>query len=142
MSAADFTRIAKQLTGLVDAAAKKEAMSRVVLSGEGIMKREVPVKRGTLRRSITSRVEQGGDRGVVGTNLNYARAVNDGSKPHIIRPKTAKALFWKGALHPVRSVNHPGNRPNDFVGRTRDKLQPVAERDLAAVYGARLGKVG
>lgn len=141
MSAADFTRVARQINGLVDQAAKHAAMSRVVLSGEGMMKREVPVKKGTLRRSITSRVEQGGNRGIVGTNLSYARPVNDGSRPHIITAKKAKALSWKGALHPVRSVNHPGTRPNDFVGRTRDRLRPVAERDLAAVFGSRLGKV-
>lgn len=141
MSAADFTRVARQISGLVDQAAKHTAMSRVVISGEGIEKREVPVKKGTLRRSITSRVEQGGNRGVIGTNLNYARPVNDGSRPHIITARKAKALFWKGARHPVRSINHPGNRPNDFVGRTRDKLRPVAERDLQAVFGAKLARV-
>lgn len=140
MSAADFIRVAKQLAGLVPSA-KHTAMSRVVIAGEGIMKRETPVKRGGLRRSITSRVERGGDRGVIGTNLNYARPVNDGSKPHIIRPKVAKALFWRGAAHPVRSVNHPGNRPNDFVGRTRERLRPVAEQELKAVFGDRLSKV-
>jgi hypothetical protein len=142
VSAADFLRVAKQLTGLVDAAAKKDAMSRVVIAGEGIMKREAPVKRGGLRRSITSRVERGGDRGMVGTNLKYARAVNDGSRPHIIKPTRAKALFWRGALHPVRSVNHPGNKANDFVGRTRERLRPVAERELKAVFGDKLARVG
>jgi hypothetical protein len=140
VSAADFIRVAKQIAGLVPSA-RHTAMSRVVIAGEGIMKREAPVKKGTLRRSITSRVERGGDRGVIGTNLNYARAVNDGSKPHIIRPKAAKALYWKGALHPVRSVNHPGNRPNDFVGRTRERLRPVAERELAAVMDSEMRKI-
>lgn len=140
MSAADFARVAKQLTGLVQSQ-KHTAMSRVVLLGEGIMKREVPVKKGTLRRSVTSRVERGGDRGVVGTNIDYARAVNDGSRPHIITPKRAKALYWKGALHPVKIVHHPGTRPNDFVGRTRDKLRPVAEKELSKVFGAALGKI-
>lgn len=144
MSAADFTRVARQLNGVVDAAAKHDAMSRVVLSGEGMMKREVPVNRGTLRRSITSRVERGGNRGIVGTNLPYARPVNDGSgiygpKKARIVPTVKKALFWKGAAHPYRSVK--GQRPNDFVGRTREKLRPVAERDLAAVFGARLRAV-
>lgn len=140
MSAADFIRVAKELAGLVPSA-KHKAMSRVTLQGEALMKREVPVKKGTLRRSITSRVERGGDRGVIGTNLNYARAVNDGSRPHIIRPKTAKALYWKGALHPVRSVNHPGTKPNPFVERTRERLKPIAERELAAEFGKALGKI-
>lgn len=30
-----------------------------------------------------------------------------------IVPTTAKALFWPGAMHPVRSI--AGQRPNDFV---------------------------
>lgn len=141
MSAADFTRVARDLLGLTRQAVRQTAMQRVVVQGEALMKREAPVKRGTLRRSITSRVERGGSRGIVGTNLTYARAVNDGSKPHVIRPRTAKALYWKGALHPVRSVNHPGNKPNDFVGRAREALRPVAERELAAVFGSELGKI-
>lgn len=132
--------IAKQLASLVKNT-KKEAMQRVVLQGETLMKREAPVKQGTLRRSITSRVEQGGNRGVIGTNLQYARAVNDGSKPHIIRPKTAKALYWRGAAHPVKSVRHPGTKANPFVERTRDHLKPIAERELAAEFGSALGKI-
>lgn len=141
MSAADFIRVARQLTGLMPDV-KRPAMSRVVIAGEGIMKHEAPVKRGALRRSITSRVERGGDRGVIGTNINYARAVNDGSRPHIIKPKRAKALFWRGALHPVRVVHHPGSKGVQFVERTRDRLRPVAERELGAEYGKALGRIG
>lgn len=56
-----------------------------------------------------------GRRAVIGTDLNYAPIVVFGSKPHTIYPKTRKALFWKGAAHPVFSVRHPGTRPNPFV---------------------------
>lgn len=34
--------------------------------------------------------------------------VERGTRPHIIRPKVKKALFWPGAGHPVASVRHPG----------------------------------
>ncbi|WP_343073091.1 hypothetical protein [Clostridium sp. YIM B02569] len=27
-----------------------------------------------------------------------------------IRPKNKKALYWKGAAHPVKQVNHPGTK--------------------------------
>lgn len=140
MSAADFARVANQLSGLVKST-KREAMQRVVLQGESLMKRETPVRTGTLRRSITSRVERGGDRGIIGTNLTYARAVHDGSKPHIIRPKRAKALFWKGAAHPVRVVHHPGTKANAFIARTRDRLRPIAERELSQEFGRALGRI-
>ena len=32
-------------------------------------------------------------------------------------PKDKKALYWPGAAHPVRKVNHPGSKANDFMGR-------------------------
>jgi phage gpG-like protein len=138
MSADDFHRVARQLDNLVPKN-KKDAMQRVVLQGESLMKRETPVKTGALRRSITSRVERGGDRGIIGTNLKYARAVNDGSKPHIIRPKRAKAL--KTPYGYFKVVRHPGTKARMFVEHTREKLRPVAERELANIYGAALGKI-
>jgi hypothetical protein len=104
-------QIAAQLRNLVTNRTLTEAMTRSVLIVEGNTKREAPVKTGNLRRTITSRVEQGGKRGVIGTNAPYARPVHDGSRPHIITAKRAKALYWKGASHPVRSVKHPGNKP-------------------------------
>ena len=92
-------------------------MSRIVLTVEGNAKREAPVRTGHLRRSITSRVEGTGERGVIGTNLAYARSVHEGTAPHTIRPRTKKALFWKGARHPVRAVRHPGTPGNPFFTR-------------------------
>jgi hypothetical protein len=127
----DFARVAKQLTGLVTSN-KRQAMSRVVLRGEAIVKREAPVKTGMLRRSITGKVEAGGNRGIVGTNVRYARAVHEGYDPFIIRPKAAKALYWKGAKHPVRRVRHPGFKGDPFIKRGGDKLRPVAEQELKA----------
>lgn len=112
------------------------AMQRIVLQGEAYAKREAPVKRGTLRRSITSRVESGGRRGVIGTNLSYARPVHDGSRAHVIRPRTKRALFWKGAKHPVRMVRHPGTTANPFFARALTRLAPFATSTLAAA-GAR-----
>ncbi|MFA7174567.1 MAG: phage virion morphogenesis protein [Kiritimatiellia bacterium] len=48
----------------------------------------------------------------VGTNVAYAAIHQLGgqTKPHVIRPKNGKALFWPGASHPVKSVNHPGSK--------------------------------
>jgi hypothetical protein len=33
----------------------------------------------------------------------------------VIVPVSAKALFWPGAAHPVKRVNHPGTRANPFL---------------------------
>ncbi len=47
----------------------------------------------------------------------YAEHVILGTGPHTIEPKDAKALYWPGAGHPVRRVNHPGTTPNDYLKR-------------------------
>lgn len=130
----------RKLDGLVEKN-KKNAMSRVVLQGEAIAKREAPVRQGHLRRTITSRVESGGDRGRIGTNAKYARAVHEGMKPRVIKATRAKALFWPGARHPVKSVKHPGSRANPFFDRTRDRLRPIAERELKDWMNVTLNKV-
>jgi hypothetical protein len=39
---------------------------------------------------------------------DYAPHVEFGTKPHTITAKNAKALYWPGAAHPVKSVKHPG----------------------------------
>jgi len=52
------------------------AMQRAVLLAEAASKKRTPVKTGTLRRSETSRVEQDGLIGRIGTNLNYAPLIH------------------------------------------------------------------
>ena len=49
------------------------------------------------------------------SNIEYAIIVEKGSKPHIIRPKNKKALYWEGAKRPVKLVNHPGSRAKPFL---------------------------
>lgn len=52
-------------------------------------------------------------RGVEGsTNVKYAAIHHLGGQtgPHTIIPRTKKALFWPGAAHPVKSVQHPGSK--------------------------------
>jgi HK97 gp10 family phage protein len=58
---------------------KVKLMSRITLTVEANTKPRVPVDTGTLRRSITHRVERAGERGVVGTNVNYAVYVHEGT---------------------------------------------------------------
>lgn len=49
------------------------AMTRIVIAAEGNVRRASHVRTGTLRRSWTHLVEGTGKRGVVGTNVVYAR---------------------------------------------------------------------
>jgi hypothetical protein len=48
-----------------------------------------------------------------------------------IRPRNARALYWEGARHPVRSV--AGQRPNDFV---TPALAIARDRALARIQVA------
>ena len=97
-------------------------------------KRESPVRTGRLRRSI-SYVAGGPARYVVSPNVPYAASVHGGTRAHVIVPTVKKALFWKGARHPVRRVNHPGTKGNPFMTRALDRSTPEIRR-IAAAAGA------
>ena len=96
-----------------------------------MMRREVPFASGKLSQNIQSK--SNGLQGEVGPNLSavpYAIFVHSGTKPHEIRPTTKKALYWKGALHPVKVVRHPGTKPNKFVDRTASEAEKMVPRIL------------
>ncbi|MCX5365944.1 HK97 gp10 family phage protein [Streptomyces sp. NBC_00124] len=77
-------------------------------------KRMVPVKSSRLHDSIYSDVDRGKVR--VGVkNVPYWSLVEFGAPDHVITPKNKKALYWKGARHPVKRVNHPGNDAQPFL---------------------------
>lgn len=67
-------------------------------------------KSGRLMKSITpaSTAKQA----VVGTNVVYAAIHQFGgkTKAHTITARHKKVLFFPGAAHPVKSVNHPGSK--------------------------------
>jgi phage virion morphogenesis protein len=69
-------------------------------------------------------------------------SIGGDTKAHTIRPKNKRALFWPGAAHPVRSVNHPGShipaRPYLGMGE-RDRVRILA---LAEEYLARAANQG
>lgn len=50
--------------------------------------------------------------------VDYGEILEEGSKPHIIRPKNKKALYWRGANHPVKQVNHPGTKGKPIIEPT------------------------
>lgn len=93
-------------------------------------KQNVPVRTGNLGRSIEPdpitfagpfRVETG-----VTAHANYARYVHDGTAPHVIRPRQARALRFQMGSRTVfaASVNHPGTRARPFL---RNAAQTVAD---------------
>jgi hypothetical protein len=106
-----------------------DAAARQVVARAKIL---APVDTGRLRASI--RVERRSllgfrNRWTIGSDVSYAEMVHDGTRPHIIRPKTAKALRFKvgGRIVYARMVRHPGTRARPFLDR--------ALREVAAARG-------
>ncbi|MFB7111729.1 HK97 gp10 family phage protein [Streptomyces sp. NPDC056291] len=77
-------------------------------------KRYAPVRTGHLKQSLVAEVEDGELR-VGSVGCDYAMDVEFGTAPHIIEPRTKKALSWPGAAHPVNRVLHPGTRAHPYL---------------------------
>jgi hypothetical protein len=75
------------------------------------------VQTGRLRSSIHKRLirDTQGLACEIGTPVSYARFVEFGTGPTVIFPREKKALYWKGARHPVRYVIRTGNRAYPFL---------------------------
>lgn len=98
-----------------------------------------PYTTGNLARSIRARgpfMEFGRVAGSVGSELNYAAAVEGGAGLHgprrskyPIRPRNAKRLrfYWRkvGRVVSLPIVHHPGQRPKNYLLRA---AQSVARR--------------
>lgn len=72
-----------------------------------------PIRTGRLRGSFQTAFSPLA--GILRPTVEYALYVHQGTAPHTIRPVTARALYWRGADHPVMSVNHPGSKANPFM---------------------------
>lgn len=117
----------------------KRAVERTRIDVQNEARRRAPVDTGRLRSSIVSRAEgRGRSVGyVVGTNVNYAAAVEYGTAPHVIKPKHKKALFWPGARHPVAQVNHPGTRAQPFMRPAIEMSEIFFRANLSQVRAGR-----
>ena len=94
---------------------QKNAISNLTNNGS--------VNTGHLRRSISTKI--GDMEATIHTsNLKYAPMVEFGTRPHIIRAKNKKALYWKGATHPVKQVNHPGSKAKPYLIPAFEKEVP------------------
>ncbi len=94
----------------------------------------VPFDKGDLRKAHV--VEPSGTTdAVLSANTPYARAVHDGRPAITIRPKRKKALAWKGAAHPVKSVNQPARKGNPWLARAVEDLEREGLDFLAPEVG-------
>jgi len=86
-----------------------------------LAKSSVGRQTGALRNSISSQL-LADSRGLfvkVGSPLDYALHHHDGTRPHLIKPRSGRVIRFvsKGTITYVRSVLHPGTRPTYFLTR-------------------------
>ena len=87
----------------------------------------VPRKTGFLQRNIKPGAITN-DHAIVKADTPYAAPVEFGSKPHIIRPRSAKVLAWGGSrrlsgrlrsgsspTHFAMEVHHPGSKAHPYL---------------------------
>lgn len=128
--ATELAKMARQYEG-GPAIVKQELRKGLARAGQIVRNaavRLVRVKTGRLRSSLAVDPvrDQGGVLSVtVGTNVQYAPDLEFGTGPRVIEPVRKRALYWEGAAHPVRRVNHPGTKPYPFL---RPALQQSGPR--------------
>lgn len=92
-------------------------------------RREAPARTGALRNSIQGEpVTLVGDkiRSGVRAQAEYGIFVHEGTKPHPIVARRAKALRFEmnGMIVYAKSVYHPGTKPNPFFRRALNSEAP------------------
>lgn len=124
---ANFAKAPKEI---FDGLTRAINTSALIITTE--VKNVTPVKTGRLKTSI--RASFSPLRASISPHVPYAIYVHEGTKPHIIRPRSKKALYWKGALHPVRSVNHPGTKANPFMqnglNNAKEKVNDTFKKEV------------
>lgn len=113
----------------------QKAISLSVMLVNRNAKLAAPVKTGTLRRGIKSKITPFS--GKVESTIGYGIFVHEGTSAHIIRPVKKKALYWKGAAHPVKSVRHPGTKANPFMKKGAEK----SEGQVQAIFQKAINNV-
>lgn len=99
------------------------------------LKREAPFgsgpRAGRMRTSIRYERETsaGSVNGAWYAPVPYTGYVLDGTRPHLIEAKAARALRWvenrgNGAVRFAKSVHHPGTKPNPFPERAIPPITP------------------
>jgi len=116
-----------------DAEAFNRAVKRAIWDlADEIMRecdRTVPVDEGNLKRS--GNVRYGDGYAVVGYNSPYGKYVHDGTAPHDIVPRNAKALHFQGEGGDVfaKRVHHPGTRPQPWLQNAIDRVTARARQN-------------
>jgi len=124
-----------------------KGVTRSVIAIEGDAKRLAPVDRGQLRRSLTHEVKASGRDvvGTAGTNLLYARFVEEGRRPGKMPPIAAIAGWAsRHGIEPdaafliARSIGRRGTKPRPYLKPAFEKNRALINRELGPVLLRRI----
>lgn len=111
------------------------AVNEIAIELTQALAEEAPVDTGFLKNSISYKIE---DDKIIISMADYADYVEFGTPPHVITPKSKKALHWKENGEDVfaKKVNHPGTAPNPFIRKTMmTKFPQIVEAALKKHFG-------
>lgn len=98
------------------------------------VKQAAPRRTGDLIDSVKPKYSQraNGAGAVIDVGAPYAEFVVEGTRPHIIEAKNARALRFQRGGQTVfaKSVQHPGTKPNDFLEGPANQAEGQLEREL------------
>lgn len=112
----DKKKVEKQLS---------KALAHVVRSGETEAAQNAPVDTGNLKSRIST-IPLGPFHFVLQSAAEYSIHVEKGTDPHVITPSNKEALYWPGADHPVKKVEHPGTDAQPFMEPALDHMVEIA----------------
>jgi HK97 gp10 family phage protein len=100
------------------------------------VREHAPVRTGRLR-GLIALIKVHDLHYVVGSPLKYAVYVERGTRPHIIRPRSARALRFMvgGETVFAKKVKHPGTKPQPFFQRVLQKYHAQWKRIWKSVMG-------
>lgn len=122
-------------------AAMRDDISDATRIGRDLTRAAINSRTGRTAASVSASVSGGGNlvTGSFGSDYEVLEYLERGTAPHPITPRTAEALFWPGAEHPVRSVLHPGTAAQHNLERAAEAAGEVAKEKLAGVFGEVFG---
>jgi len=113
LSAAKYKRAIDQARGIAETAGLQEA--------RGITRK--------WKHKPDWKIERKGDTSNIVNNDEVFYFQDQGTKgPYEITPRRKRALYWKGARHPVKRVRHPGLKAQKFTDAIAAKMQKQYQR--------------
>ncbi|GAA2860106.1 HK97-gp10 family putative phage morphogenesis protein [Nonomuraea rubra] len=131
-----------ELDGLIkdldEVAPRTEALTRTVVKKIGhdtvtLGQNKAPVDTGNLKNSIGVDPIDDWMGFEAGPTAAYGADVEYGTEPHEIKARNAGALFWEGAEHPVKSIQHPGTDPQPYMRPAFDQATEPLDKVMAQI---------